>query len=217
MALTDTEIRKAKVKASAYRMSDGGGLYIWITPAGGKLWRWKYRFEDREKLMTFGSYPDVPLSLARERHAEARKLLATGTDPMAERKAEKAAVENSFQSVARLWLAHWQDGKSPRHVDYVKRRMDADILPCLGARPIALIEAPDLVAMTKAIEQRGARDIAKRALETTGQVFRFAIAHGYPAMGSEHESWSNTEECWELFPPLSCGVLCLCPLLGASH
>ena len=167
--------------------------------------------------MTFGSYPDVPLSLARERHAEARKLLATGTDPMAERKAEKAAVENSFQSVARLWLAHWQDGKSPRHVDYVKRRMDADILPCLGARPIALIEAPDLVAMTKAIEQRGARDIAKRALETTGQVFRFAIAHGYPAMGSEHESWSNTEECWELFPPLSCGVLCLCPLLGASH
>ena len=75
------------------------------------------------------------------------------------RKAEKGAAENSFQSVARLWLAHWQDGKSPRHVDYVKRRMDADILPCLGARPIAFIEAPELVAMTKAIEQRGARDI----------------------------------------------------------
>ena len=179
MALTDTEIRKAKAKASAYRMSDGGGLYIWITPAGGKLWRWKYRFDGREKLMTFGSYPDVSLSLARERHAAARKLLATGTDPMAERKAEKAAAENSFQSVARLWLAHWQDGKSPRHVEYVKRRMEADILPCLGARPVALIEAPELVAMTKAIEQRGARDIAKRALETTGQVFRFAIAHGY--------------------------------------
>ncbi len=179
MALTDTEIRKAKAKASAYRMSDGGGLYIWITPAGGKLWRWKYRFDGREKLMTFGSYPDVSLSLARERHAAARKLLATGTDPMAERKAEKAAAENSFQSVARLWLAHWQDGKSPRHVEYVKRRMEADILPCLGARPVALIEAPELVAMTKAIEQRGARDIAKRALETAGQVFRFAIAHGY--------------------------------------
>jgi integrase len=129
--------------------------------------------------MTFGKYPDVPLSLARERHTEARKVLATGVDPMVERKAEKAATENSFQSVARLWLAHWQDGKSPRHVDYVKRRMDADILPCLGARPIALVEAPELVAMTKTIEQRGARDIAKRALETTGQVFRFAIAHGY--------------------------------------
>ncbi len=98
---------------------------------------------------------------------------------MAERKAEKAATENSFQSVARLWLAHWQDGKSPRHVDYVKRRMDTDILPCLGARPIAAIEAPELVNMVKAIVMRGARDIAKRALETTGQMFRYAIAHGY--------------------------------------
>jgi integrase len=98
---------------------------------------------------------------------------------MAERKAGKAAAEDSFQSIARVWLEHWQDGKSPRHAAYVKRRMEADILPCLGARPIAAIEAPELVAMTKAIEQRGARDIAKRALETTGQVFRYAIAHGY--------------------------------------
>ncbi len=179
MALTDTEIRKAKAKGKPCRLSDGGGLYLFVTPAGGKLWRWKYRFEGREKLMTFGSYPDVPLSQARERHAAARKLLAKGIDPMAQRKAEKAAAENSFQSIASVWWEHWQDGKSPRHADYVKRRVEADILPCLGARPIAAIEAPELVAMTKAIEQRGARDIAKRALETTGQVFRFAIAHGY--------------------------------------
>jgi len=179
VALTDTGIRKAKAKNTAYRMSDGGGLYLFVTPPGGKLWRWKYRFDGREKLMSFGSYPDVSLSSARERHLEARKLLATGTDPMAERKAEKAAAEDSFQSIARIWLDHWQDGKSPRHAAYVERRMEADILPCLGARPIAAIEAPELVAMTKAIEQRGARDIAKRALETTGQVFRYAIAHGY--------------------------------------
>lgn len=179
MALTDTEIRKAKAKGEPYRISDGGGLYLLVTPPGGKLWRWKYRFDGREKLMSFGSYPDVPLSLARERHTEARKLLATGRDPMAERKAEKAAADDSFQSIARVWLEHWQDGKSPRHAAYVKRRMEADILPCLGARPIAAIEAPELVAMAKAIEKRGARDIAKRALETTGQVFRYAIAHGY--------------------------------------
>lgn len=179
MKLTDIQIKRIKRSAKPHKVSDGGGLFLWVTPSGGKIWRWTYRHDGKAKLMSFGSYPDVSLSLARERHAEARKLLATGTDPMAERKAEKAAAENSFQSVARLWLAHWQDGKSPRHVDYVKRRMDADILPCLGARPIALIEAPELVAMTKAIEQRGARDIAKRALETTGQVFRFAIAHGY--------------------------------------
>jgi integrase len=179
VALTDTEIRKAKARGKPYRMSDGGGLYLFVTVPGGKLWRWKYRFEGREKLMSFGSYPDVSLSLARERHVEGRKLLATGTDPMAERKAEKAATEDSFQSVASVWLEHWQDGKSPRHAAYVKRRMEVDILPCLGSRPIAAIEAPELVVMTKAIEQRGARDIAKRALETTGQVFRYAIAHGY--------------------------------------
>ncbi len=179
MALTDTGVRKAKAKDTAYRLSDGGGLYLWITHAGGKLWRWKYRHECKEKLMSFGKYPDVPLSLARERHAEARKLLASGVDPMAQRKAEKSAAENSFQSVSLRWLEHWRHGKSPRHADYVKRRMEADILPSLGARPIAEIEAPELVAMTKAIEKRGARDIAKRALETAGQVFRYAIAHGY--------------------------------------
>ncbi len=169
MALTDTEIRKAKAKGKPYRLSDGGGLYLFVTPASSKLWRWKYRFEGREKLMTFGSYPDVSPSLARERHAAARKLLATGTDPMAERKAEKAAAEDSFQSVARVWWEHWRDGKNPRHADYVKRRMEVDILPCLGARPVAAIEAPEPVSMVKATEARGARDIAKRALETTGQ------------------------------------------------
>jgi integrase len=179
MKLTDIQIKRVKSRAKAHKVSDGGGLFLWVTPSGGKIWRWTYRHEGKAKLMAFGKYPDVSLSLARERHTEARKLLATGIDPMAQRKAEKAAVENSFQNIATLWRERWQDGKSPRHVDYVKRRMDADILPCLGARPIAEIEAPELVAMTKAIEKRGARDIAKRALETVGQVFRYAIAHGY--------------------------------------
>jgi integrase len=183
MALTDTEIKKTKAKEKAYSLNENGGLYLWITQVGGKLWRWAYRFDGKEKLMSFGKYPDVPLALARERHSEARKLLATGVDPMAQRKAEKTAeriaVENSFQSITTQWLEHWQEGKSPRHVDTVRRRMAADILPCLGARPIAEIEAPELVAMANAIQDRGARDIAKRALETVGQVFRFGIAHGY--------------------------------------
>jgi integrase len=181
--LTDTEIKKAKAKEKAYSMGDGGGLYLWVKPTGGKLWRWSYRFDGKEKLMSLGKYPDVSLAQARERHSEARKLFATGVDPMAQRKAEKtaekAAIENSFQSVAAQWLEHWQDGKSPRHVEYIKRRMDADILPCLGPRPIAEIEAPELVAMANVIQDRGARDIAKRALETVGQVFRFGIGHGY--------------------------------------
>jgi integrase len=181
--LTDTEIKRAKTTERAYSIGDGGGLYLWVKPTGGKLWRWSYRFEGKEKLMSFGKYPDVSLALARDRHAEARKLLASGIDPMAQRKIEKkvqkVSSENSFQSVYTRWLEYWQEGKSPRHVDSVRRRMAADILPCLGARPIAKIEAPELVAMANAIQDRGARDIAKRALETVGQVFRYGIAHGF--------------------------------------
>ena len=92
--LTDTEIKRAKAAEKAYSMGDGGGLYLWVKPTGGKLWRWSYRFEGKEKLMSLGKYPDVSLAQARERHAEARKLLATGVDPMAQRKAEKTAAES---------------------------------------------------------------------------------------------------------------------------
>jgi integrase len=180
--LTDVVIKKAKAPTKAYKLSDGGGLFLWMTPSGGKLWRWTYRHEGKQKLMTFGRYPDVPLALARERHGEARKLLATGTDPMAHRKVEKTAEqvasENSFANIATEWLEHWQDGKSPRHVDSTRRRLDSNILPSLGPLQIAEIEAPDVVAMVRIIEARGARDIAKRAMETTGQIFRYAIAHG---------------------------------------
>jgi hypothetical protein len=113
MKLTDIQIKRIKPNAKPFKVSEGGGLFLWVTPSGGKIWRWTYKHEGRAKLMTLGKYPDVPLVLARERHTEARKQLATGVDPMAERKAKKAASENSFQNVANLWLEHWQDGKSP--------------------------------------------------------------------------------------------------------
>jgi len=100
-------------------------MYLWVTPAGGKLWRWAFRYEGRAKLMTFGRYPDVPLALARERLAEARRILATGIDPMEQRKAaktaEQTATENSFAGVAARWLEHWQDDKSARHADQTRR------------------------------------------------------------------------------------------------
>jgi integrase len=109
--------------------------------------------------------------------------LASGVDLMAARKAEKAAAKvadvGSFKTAAQKWLAHWREGKSPRHVDTTERRLESNVYPLLGARPIAEIEAPELVAMVKRIEGRGASDLAKRALETTGQIFRYAIAHGY--------------------------------------
>ena len=184
MALTDTEIRKAKPQEKPYKVSDGAGLYIWVTPSGGRKWRASYRNDGKQKTLTLGGYPEVSLALARERHRDARKLLAAGLDPMDERKtiktARKVAKVDSFAECRRVF--GWSTGKkvkSIRHVDSVRRRMAADILPALGSRPIDAIEAPEVVAMTKAIEQRGAHDIAKRALETTGQVFRYAIAHGF--------------------------------------
>ncbi len=183
MSLTDTEIRKSKAGDKPYRLPDGKGLFLFVTATGGKLWRWKYRHGGKQKLMALGQYPDVPLALARERHREGRSLLATGVDPMEERKAEKTALKagaaNSFETIADLWLEHWQVGKSLRHVDTTRRRIEANILPILGARPIREIEAPELVTMVKVIEARGAGDLAKRALQTTGQIFRYAIAHGF--------------------------------------
>ena len=127
--------------------------------------------------------PDVPLVDARELHAEARKLLAKGIDPMAKRKEDRAALmasdAHSFQTVALLWLAHWRVEKTERHAETTRRRLEANVFPLLGARPIDQIEAPELVQMVKAIEARGASDLAKRALETSGQIFRYAIAHGH--------------------------------------
>lgn len=116
MSLTDTEIKRAKPRDKSYRLSDSGGMYLWITPSGGRLWRWAYLHERKEKLMSLGKYPDVSLAGAREQHNSARRLLASGADPMAQRKsakhAERTRDEKSFSSVAAKWLEHWQDGKS---------------------------------------------------------------------------------------------------------
>jgi integrase len=181
--LTDTEIRKAKSGLVKYKMTDGRGLYLLVTPAGGKLWRWKYRHQGAEKLMSFGNYPDVPLLSARKLHSAARELLAAGTDPMGKRKADRTASAvadaDSFATVAALWLKHWRVGKSERHADATERRIADNLFPVLGALPIAEIEAPDLVAMAKSVEARGVGDLAKRSMQTAGQIFRYGIAHGH--------------------------------------
>lgn len=159
MALTDTEIRRSRPGDKQYRLTDGRGLFLLVTPTGGRLWRWKYRFEGKEKLMALGQYPEISLAEVRNRHAEARRLLASGVDPMATRKTEKAAKReagaNSFRAIASLWLEHWRADKSPRHADTTQRRLEANVFPLLGARPISQIEPPELVTMVKTIEARG--------------------------------------------------------------
>ena len=182
MPLTDTAIKKAKPSVKPVKLSDGKGMYLLVSPAGSKLWRWKYRVLGKEKVMALGSYPDVPLAQAREAMAAARKVLATGADPMVKRKTDKVATrtaaENSFETVARMWWAHWKPARSEQHAGQVMRRFEANVFPHIGARPVSEILAPELVAMLKAIEKRGVNDLAKRALQTSGQVFRYAIAHG---------------------------------------
>ncbi len=182
MPLTDLAIKNAKPGPRPVKLSDGKGLYLLVTESGSKLWRWKYRVDGKEKVMALGAYGEVSLAEARELMDDARKLLKKGNDPMAERKATKlakqTAADNSFQSVALLWWEHWRGAKSSRHADDVIRRLKADIFPAIGKRPVSAIEAPELVSMVKGIAGRGALDIAKRALQTSGQVFRYSIAHG---------------------------------------
>lgn len=182
MPLTDTAARQAKPTDKATKLSDGRGLYLLVNPSGSKLWRWKYRFHGKEKLMPLGQYPEISLARARAACEEARRLLADGQDPMERRKVEKLAklsvADDAFETVARQWWEHWKGPRSPRHTDYVLRRLEADVFPVLGSRPVSSITAPQLLAMAKGIESRGALDIAKRALQTCGQIMRYAVAHG---------------------------------------
>ncbi len=180
--LSDTRIRKAQARGSAYQLTDGHGLFLLVTPTGGKLWRWKYRFDGAQKQMSYGKYPDVSLPDARDRHAAARKLLVAGVDPMAKRKGDKTALRasaaNSFKAVALLWHEHWKEGKSAHHVEATWSRLESNVFPAFGDVAITRIEAPEIVKMVKAVQDRGKVDIARRALETTGQIFRYAVAHG---------------------------------------
>jgi len=184
MALTDTACKSAKCADGRpyQRFADSGGLYLEVTAAGSKLWRWKYRFNGKEKRLAIGIYPAAALAQARRARDDARDILKAGSDPAqvkADAKlASRVRVGNSFEAVARAWHEHWRTGKSERHADYVIRRLEADVFPDLGARPIASITAPQLLAVAKKIETRGAVDIAKRAWQTCSQVFRYAVAHG---------------------------------------
>lgn len=183
MALTDTEIRRSKPGDRPYKLFDSGGLHLLTTPSGGKLWRWKYRFDGAEKLMALGRYPEVSLAEARERRDAVRKRLANGIDPMAARMAEKAAVkvvtDHTIEKIAELWLEHWKGNKSLRHVATTQNRLKVNVYPVLGDRPIAEVEPMELLGLAKEIEARGASDMAKRILQVVGMVFRYAVAHGY--------------------------------------
>ncbi len=182
-ALTDVKIRQAKPQSGQYKLFDGGGLHLLVTTSGSKLWRWKYtKANGSEGLKSLGRYPEVSLAQARETRSDMRKQLVQGVDPAEKARQEKharlIAAENSFKSVAKSWWEKWRVGRSVQHADQVMRRFEKNVFPHIGARPITEIAATELVAMLNAIQKRGVVDLAKRALQTSNQVFRYAIANG---------------------------------------
>jgi integrase len=180
--LTDVEIKKAKPSSKPIRMFDGGGLYLELATSGGKLWRFKYRFNGKEKRQALGTYPDTSLAKARERRDEARRLLADGVDPSENRKVQAAAkvalAENSFEVVGREWFAKMKPEWADSHADKIMARLERDIFPWLGKRPIAEVAAVEVLTTLKRISDRGAKDTAKRAQQDCGGVFRYAIQTG---------------------------------------
>lgn len=180
--LSELQVKKAKPKDKDYKLADGSGLYLLVTTSGGKLWRCDYRYNGVRRTLAFGAYPAVTLADARQRREDAKKLVANGVDPGELKKAKKvatvASTENSLEVVAREWHSKFSGSWSPTHSETTLRRLQADVFPVLGARPIGEIKAPEILAMLRRIESRGALETAHRIRTICGQIFRYAVATG---------------------------------------
>lgn len=185
MPLSDAKMRAAKPRERPYKLSDGHGLHCVVTPAGGKLWRYKFRYGGKEKLLTLGDYPRISVVEARKRHKEALALLDHGIDPSAEKQARKKAAEaaetQTFEKVAREWHQHRLHEWTPKYGDQVLVRLEVDLFPSLGAVPIAKIEPPAMLATLKKAEARGVLETTRRLKQYSSAIFRYAIASGYCA------------------------------------
>ena len=180
--LTSTACKNAKPKDKPYKLSDEKGLFLLVHPNGSKYWRLKYRVAGKEKLLSLGVYPEVSLADARDRRDESRKLHSKGVDPGAakqvEKRTKKIASANSFEAIAKEWLANVKHKWSEDHHTYTLRRFEAYAFPDIGCTPIAEISTPTLLAMARKIEVRGTIETTHKVLNACGQVFRYAIASG---------------------------------------
>jgi integrase len=180
MPLSDPKVRNAKPREKQFKLSDTEGMYLLVTPNGGKCWRLKYRFHGKEKLLALGTYPEVSLLEARQRRDGARKQLSNGIDPGEVKKAQKAAkgeqAANSFEVVAREWHSKFSGTWSAGHADTIKNRLGKEVFPYIGASPIAEITPPELLTVLSRMESRGALGMAHRVRNYCSQIFRFAVA-----------------------------------------
>jgi integrase len=184
MKLTDAFIRALKPANKPTTYPDGKGLVLLLNPSGSFLWRYRYRYGGKAKMLSLGAYPEVGLKLARDKHRVIRQMLEQGIDPSEERKererARALAIENTFQAIALKWHETWSVGKEQSHSKRVLNRLEKNVFKQIGHKPVSEITAPMLVAMVKKIEsgENKPLEIAKRSYATCGQIFRFAIAHG---------------------------------------
>lgn len=180
MALSDSAIKAAKATNKPRKLADERGLYLLVRPGGARWWRFDYRFDGKRKTLALGVYPDVSLKTVRERRDEARRLVAAGVDPGEHRKAARSArsvaMANSFEAVAREWLAKQSTRWAASHASKVSGRLEKDVFPWLKARPVAELTAPELLTVVRRIEARGAVDTAHRVLQNLGQIMRYAVA-----------------------------------------
>lgn len=176
--LTETRIRAAKPAEKPYKVFDERGLFMLVTPSGGRLWRLRYRHGGVEKLLAIGAYPDVSLKRAREKRDDARKLLADGIDPSAKRRADREQQVNTFEAVAREWLALQEKSLDESTLTRERSRLQNFVFPHLGNRQIAQITPPELLAVLRRIESRGTNDTAHRTRSICSRVFRYAVATG---------------------------------------
>jgi integrase len=172
--LSDTKLRSLKPKDKPYRIFDERGLYVQVSTSGARLWRFKYKFEGKEKLLALGQYPDVPLSLARERRDEARQLLARNIDPALHKRSAKQG-DGSFAAVFDEWLSKQKDVLAPSTWLNKRRCMDTYALPYIGNLPVGEVDALQVLQILRRMEARGLGDTVHRALQIIGQVMRYAV------------------------------------------
>ncbi|MGV8057116.1 MAG: tyrosine-type recombinase/integrase [Smithellaceae bacterium] len=181
MSLNEMKVRKAKPQEKPYKISDSGGLYLHVTEKGSKLWRLKYRYDGKQKLLAFGSYPEISLQDARQRREDARKLLANDVDPGAVRKAQKQAkVEDTetVEVIAREWHEKFKSTWTEGHAAKLMRCLERDVFPWIGTRPIKEIKAPELLTVLRRVESRGVLEGAHRVRGICNMIFRYAISTG---------------------------------------
>ena len=176
--LSDTELRRLKPAEKSYKRADERGLYVLVNPDGSKWWRFKYRYDAREKLLSVGTYPDTSLKLAREKRDDARRLLAADIDASAKRQAEKLSRADTFGAIGREWLDMQRAKFAPATFTKAQWILQDLLFPQLENRPIASITSQELLGTLRRIESRGKHETAHRARQRAGQVFRYAIATG---------------------------------------